>query len=97
MEQQTAILMIRQYSALLIVGYLQQLITTHITFPHIVHSTTAYLTHRILTSPLPTHNVSLTDLVSCVDTVNKVSVLSLVLFIANIVLTSTYCSSYLLQ
>ena len=68
------------YNVLLTVGYLLQLIMipTLITFPYIVHSTTAYLTHHISTSPLLTHNVSLTDLVSCVATVNKVSVLSLV-------------------
>ena len=72
-------------------------ILTLITFPYIVHSTTAYLTHHISTSPLLTHNVSLTDLISCVDTVNKVSVPSLALIIANIALVSTYCSLYLLQ
>ena len=46
--------------------------------PYIVHLTTAYLTHHTSTSPLLTLNVSLTDLVYCVDNVNKVSVLSLV-------------------
>ena len=49
---------------------------TLITFPNSVDFTTAYLTHHISTSPLLTHNVSLTDLVSCVATVNKVSLLS---------------------
>ena len=47
--------MIRLYYILLIVGYLLQLITilTLITFPYIVHSTTAYLTHHILHSSTP--------------------------------------------
>ena len=64
-------LIIRLYYVLLIVGYLLQLITilTLITFPYIVHSIIAYITHHISTSPLLTYNVSLTDLVSCVDTV----------------------------
>ena len=79
--------MIRLYYIPLIVGYLLQLIIILmlIIFPYIVHSTIACLTHHILTSPLLTHSVSLTDLVSCVDTVNKVSVLSLVLLIARLV------------
>ena len=49
--------MIRLYYVLLIVRYLLQLITTLtlITSPYIVHSTTAYLAHHILTSPLLTH------------------------------------------
>ena len=91
----SVILMIRLYCVLLIVGYLLQLITilTLITFPYIVHSTTAYLTHHISTSPLLTHNVSLTDLVSCVDTVNKVSVLSSVHSHCYQCSNSTSCSS----
>ena len=69
------ILMIRLYYVLLIVGYLLQLVTilTLIMFLYIVvHSTTAYLTYHILTSPRLTHSVSLTDLVSCVDNLKKV-------------------------
>ena len=49
-----------------------------VAYPSMVHLTTAYLTHHTLTSPLLTLNVNLTDLVYCVDNVNKVSVLSLV-------------------
>ena len=84
---------------LLIVGYLQQLIAILILiiFPYIVHSTTAYLTHHTLTYPLLTHSVSLIDLVSCVDIVNKVLVLSLVLPTVIIARASIYFLSYLLQ
>ena len=50
-----------------------------------------------LTYPLLTHSVSLTDLVSCGDIVNKVSALPLALLIVNIIPISIYFSSYLLQ
>ena len=60
-----------------------------IKFLCIAHSTTAYLTHHILTSPLLTHSVSLTDLVYCVDIVQKVSVLYLVPLTVNNVQIST--------
>ena len=86
--------MIRPYYVMLIVGYLLQLITilTLITFLYIVYSTTACLTHHILTSPLLTHRVSLTDLGSCVDTVHKVSVPSLVPFNVKMFPASMYSS-----
>ena len=74
-----ALLMIKLYHVLLIDGYLLIPSTTHTPTmcPYIIHLTTAYLTHHTLTSPLLTLNVSLIDLVYCVDNVNKVSVLSL--------------------
>ena len=74
------ILITKLYHVLLTVGYLLILSTTHTPTmcPYIVHLTTAYLTHHTSTSPLLTLNVTLTDLVYCVDNVNKVSVLSLV-------------------
>ena len=83
--------MIRLHYVLLIVGYLLQLITilTLITFPYIVHSTIAYLTRHIITSPLLTHSVSLTDLVCCVDTVNKVSVLYIYSYCSNVYISLT--------
>ena len=52
----------------------------HYCLPHSSH---------LITSPLLTHSVSLTDLVYCVDTVNKVSVLYLVPFTVNNVQVST--------
>ena len=72
--------MIKLYHVLLTVGYLLILSTIHTPTmcPYIVHLTTAYLTHHTSTSPLLILNVSLTDLVYCVDNVIKVSVPSLV-------------------
>ena len=80
-QLQYVTLIIRPYYVLLTVGCLlySTIILTFITFLYTVHSFTACLTHRTLISQLPTHSVSLIDLVCCVDTANKVSVLSLVL------------------
>ena len=67
---------------MLTVGYPLSLITAITITKHliIVHSTTVYLTPQLSTFPLLTHSVSLTELVYCVDNVNKTSVPYLVSF-----------------
>ena len=79
-----------------IVGYLLLLLMTHINITSllIVHYTTVYLNHHNSISQLLTHSVSSTGLVCCVDTVNKVSVLSLVIIIVNTALMYTYSLLY---
>jgi len=76
-------------------SWIAQISHNNSAFHWTVHSITAYLTHHIFTSPPLTHSVSLTDLVYCVDIVNKVSVQYLVLLIANNAQIFTYFLLYL--
>ena len=57
-----------------------------------VPSTTAYLTHHISISPLLTHNVSLTDLVYCVDIVKTLYLVPLTVSSVQIYLPVSNCT-----
>ena len=87
------ILIIKLFYDLLVVGYLLSPSMTHTNIASVlgVHYTIVYLNQRDSISPFLTHSVNLTGPVCCVDSVNKVSVLSLVIPIVNTALIYT-CS-----
>ena len=78
-----ALTVLRPAASSWITGRINADTITLIKCPYIVHLTIVYLTPHTSTSPILTLNVSLTELLFCVEDVKKISVLCLVLLSVN--------------